>query len=172
MFWKNEINNCNSSKEIKKFLKWQMLLPSFPLTWIDRIKCRSTYRYPAHVSDLNHQGGPWQSYLSLSEDRLGQYVSQLMATGTEFSSQNEWSKSMTFDHVPKQVSLVVTVDFFIRDPSGFISGLSWRSVSCPRPHQVGVYVPCGRKGNNGGWVIRPGSSRGGLMTCLVSQSTI
>ena len=40
---------------------------------------------------------------SLSEDRLGQDASQLMATGTEFSSQNEWSKSVTFDHLLKQV---------------------------------------------------------------------
>lgn len=61
---------------------------------------------------------------SLSEDRLGQDASQLMATGTEFSSQNEWSKSVTFDHLLKQVSLAVTVDFSIRDPSMFASGLS------------------------------------------------
>ena len=145
MFWKNEINNCN--KEIQKFLQWRLLLPSFPLMWIDRRKCRSTNTYPAHVSDLNHQvdhGDPILS--SLSEDRLGQDASQLMATGAEFSSQNEWSKSVSFDHLLKQVSLAVTVDFSIRDPSMFASGLSWRSVSCPRPHQVGVYVPCGKKG--------------------------
>lgn len=61
---------------------------------------------------------------SLSEDRLGQDASQLMATSTEFSSQNEWSKSVTFDHLLKQVSLAVTVDFSIRDPSMFASGLS------------------------------------------------
>lgn len=132
-----------------------------------------------HIQTPSSRQGPQPSgwtmailpFVSIWGQTHGQYVSQLVATGTEFSPQNEWSKSVMSDRPPKQVSLVVTVAFSIRDPSTFTSGLSWRSVLCPRPYQVGVYVPCGRKGN-GGWVIRPGSSQGGSMARLVSQSNI